>query len=893
MWPFGRRRRSADDFGEEIRSHLDLEQERLAREGLSPTEAVVAAHRAFGNVTSARERFHLSRRIEWLDRIGQDLRYAARGLRREPLFTAFVVMTLALGIGANAAMFGVVDRLLLRGPEHIVNPERVMRFYATSRPAGMNESTTQTFGYVMYELLRKGSHSFDGVAAYRANPESKITFGHGADAQQVGLGQATADLFPMLGVRPTLGRFFTAQEDRTSRAEHVTVIGYGLWQRMYGGDRGVIGRTVTLGDAPYTIVGVTPKGFTGPQFARVDVWVPMSLHLTMTTPDDFTRTWNARWLEIIGRLKPGVTTEQASADATLAFRHAYDGGSKTDSAARLFVAPMSFDNRGKESTEVTVSRWLVGVAVVVLCIACSNVVNLLLARAVRRRREMAVRLALGARRSRLVRLLLTESLMLAALGGFAALVVAWLAGQLIRTVLLTAVEWTSSPVDARVLGVSAAIALAVGVIVGLVPALRASRPDLTAALKTGVREGGVHGTRLRAALTVAQAALSIVLLVGAGLFVRSLANVRALDLGIQPDRVLVVDPRWPRLRGGADTAGVEMARRGDIYIRALERIRRLPGVEHASVAVGLPFMSSFGQSLRVLGWDSIPQLKGGGPNVSAVTSDYFATVGTRLIRGRTFTSSDRKGSEPVAVVSETMAKTLWPARGPIGDCLFSGQDGRTVQTCARIVGIVADARHDELREEPSMHYYLPFGQETQIGGPLLLVRPSDDPSALVPLIRNLVSQLDPSIIYVEENMLQQEIDPQIRPWRLGANMFGLMGVLALVVAAVGLYSVMSYLVAQRTHEFGVRIALGARGWNIFALILRSSVGMAALGVAIRIGLSLWAGRFIAPLLFETSPRDPVVLGGVGAALLAVAVLAGLLPAIRAKRVDPMEALRSE
>jgi predicted permease len=548
----------------------------------------------------------------------------------------------------------------------------------------------------------------------------------------------------------------------------------------------------------------------------------------------------------------------------------------------------------RETPEVAVSRWLVGVAAIVLVIACSNTVNLLLARAVRRRREVGVRLALGAGRSRLVRLLLTESVLLAVMGGAAGLAVAWLTGTLVRGVLLPNVEWTSSPVDARVLGLSAAVALVVGITIGLAPALRASRSDLTASLMAGGRAGGAHGTRLRSALTVAQAALSIVLLVGAGLFVRSLWRVRTLDLGLQPDRVLVVSPRWPAI-SASDTAArrIARARRADLYVRALDGVRQVTAVEHASLAIGLPFQNSFTQFIRVPGWDSIPALKGGGPFINAVSDDFFETIGSRLVRGRSFTSADREGSEPVAVINETMATTLWPGGDPIGGCVYWAptRDGLTV--CSRVLGVVADARRSALHEDPSMQYFIPFGQERGFGGTVLLVRPRGDPATIVPVIRRELTGLDPSISYVDENLLERSLDSQVRPWRLGASMFGLMGALALVVAAIGLYSVMSYLVAQRTHEIGVRMALGARGGNIVALVLRSSLGMAALGVAIGTGFALWAGRFLEPLLFDTSPRDPVVIGGVGVTLLAVAFLSGLVPAMRARRVNPMEALRGD
>jgi len=893
--------RSVDD---EIRAHLDLRAEQLVREGYTPDAARAEAERRFGSVDDARRDLqqhahHRERTMQFRERmeaLGQDVRYAARGLRREPLFAGFVIATLALGIGANAAMFGVADRLLLRGPEHIVASDRVMRVYLQEVVPGEGEFSGNTFGYVMYDVLAHGAHTFDAVAAYVASPHNQTILGHGAGARIIQQGQATASLFPLLGVRPALGRFFTADEDSRLGAQRVAVISYALWQSDFAGSGSVLGKSVLLRDVPYTIVGVAPQGFTGPQLAKVDVWLPASLHVTMSSGrEDWSRTWHAQWMEVVVRLKPGITREQAAVDATAAYRHGYTGGDKVDAGADLFVAPLSYNDDGKESTEVSVSRWLIGVAFVVLLIACSNVVNLLLARAVRRRREVAVRLALGAGRRRLLQLLLTESLMLAALGGAAGLAVAWITAQFMRGVLLSDVEWTSSPVDGRVLAVTAAIALGVGIITGLVPALRASRPDLTASLKSGVREGGVRGARLRAALSVAQAALSIVLLAGAGLFMKSLASLRALDLGMRPASMLVVSPRWPAIAAGDSAAqAAERARRERVLVDALARVHALPGIDVASLVVGLPFRSGYQQFLRVPGWDSVPHLPGGGDaSISAVTSDYFAAAGTRVLGGRAFTPEDRSGSEPVAIVSDIMARTLWPKGDAIGQCLYTSPARADNPPCARIVGIVADVHRFRLREKPSMHYYVPYGQERGMGGTYIVLRPHGDPSSVIPEVRALVQGMDPTIEFVDASTLQSDIDPEMRPWQLGANVFGMMGMLALLVAAVGLYSVMSYLVAQRTHELGVRIALGASSRNIVAIVLRSSVGMTLIGVAIGLGLSLAAGRFIEPLLYATSPRDAGVFGGVCAAMLAVAVMAAVIPAMRAKRTDPMEALRSE
>jgi predicted permease len=894
------RRLGRADARAELESVLEARTEQLITLGMSPAEArIEAVHRLGGSIEqalhdlegSAERREERMRLRDLLDDLRDDVRFAVRGLRRDKVMASFIVITLALGIGANAAMFSAVDRLLIRGPSYIADPSRVMRFYRTRHAGPNGDVPGSSFGWVSYDTFKHATHSFANVAAYAVN---STTFGAGADAVLIPFGAATYDLFPLLGVRPELGRFFGAAEDAPDAPQHVVVIGDALWTRAFGRDSAIIGSKVKLGDEDYTIIGVAPHSFTGPQLAPVDAWIPMSLQSRNVTTR-WWASWNSQWLRIVARLKPGVSPEQASADATAAYQAAYAGNDPSFKATTLWLAPLSFDNNGHEATEMTIVRWLIGVTAVVLLIACSNVANLLLARAVRRRREIAVRIALGAGRGRLTRLLLTESLLLAGLGAAAGLAVAWATSLLLRKVLIPGVEWPSGPVDLRVLGVSVAIAVAVGLVTGLGPALRASRPDLTASLKAGARDGGGQTSRLRAALTVSQAALSLVLLTGAGLFVRSLMQVRAIDLGFQPDRVLVVQVRYPTAAriGDASSAG-EVQRRRSVYVEAMRRARQLSVVEHTSLSVGLPFQSSFGQYLRIPGWDSIPEFKAPGPSISAVAPDYFETVGARLLEGRTFTAVDRDGSEPVAIVSRAMARTFWHRDHVVGECLYWSTSRDSLTTCSRIVGVVADAHAWGLRELPALNYYIPFGQERGMGGTALLVRPTPGHEAEANRdVRALLLSIDPSISFVRASTMQDAIDPQVRPWKLGAAVFTLMGVLALVVAAVGLYSVMSYLVAQRTREIGVRMALGAQARSIVLLVLRNSVSMAAVGVAIGLVIVLWAGRFIAPLLFDTSPRDTVVLLGGAATLLAVSVLASAVPALRAKRVNPIEALRSD
>lgn len=850
-------------------------------------DAVAGLRTAMGASQHGRE--EKWRMANWIRDAWSDVRLGVRGFSRERTFSAAVIATLALGIGVNAAMFGVVDRLLLRGPEHVRDADQVRRIQSSRQRPGMDVARTGWFGYATYAALSQGQ-SFDAVAAYSVTEDGAI-LGQGITARRINRGRATAGLFPLLGVTPALGRFYTAQEDDIAAPQAVVVVGYGLWQRDFGGHADVIGKPIELDNKTYTIVGVAPKGFTGPDLLRVDVWMPESLLGPQVAGKNWTRSWNAWWLSIVVRLKPGVSVEQAGDEATAIFRSAYTGGSQVDAKSTLTVQPLLYTRDGLQSMESRVSTWLIAVAAIVLLIACANVVNLVLARGIRRQREMAVRTALGAGRYRLLRLLVAESLTLAMTGGIIGLGVAYAFGTLMRSWLMPGIEWPRGVVDLRVLGVSAAVSLTAGVLVGLLPAIAAGVPRLSADLKTSVREGGGRRSRSRAALTIAQAALSALLLVGAGLFVVSLARVRAMDLGLEPDRVLMFSVQRPEIGTATDEAERlrERARRAGFYPMVLERLAQHPEVEAASLTIGLAFSSGFSENIRVPGRETLPQLKGGGPFLSAVTADYFSTVGTPIVRGRAFTTADRAGTAPVAIVNETMAATLWPNEEAIGKCFSVGES----KACAEIVGVAANTRQFKLREDDAMAFYIPFGQEVGIGGTALIVRPRGEAGPLLTAVRQELMALDPTILFVHGRILQERVDPQMRPWQLGATMFSLMGLLALVVAAGGLYSVMSYDVTHRTHEIGVRMALGAKPMDVWRLVVRSGLVLAMCGVILGFGLALVAAQFIEPLLFNTSPRDPTIFATVATVLITLALLATIAPAARARRVNPAEAMRAE
>src|SRR5688572_28980432 len=617
---------SRRDLDSEVALHIDLRAVQLVRLGLSPQDARHEAERRFGSVKALQSLEHSAYRRDrkmsfrdWLDSLAQDLRYALRGLRREPAFTAFAVITLALGIGANAAMYGVVDRLLLRGPDHVLEPDRLVRFTTTVNRPMIGEVTYAQAGYVLYDNLRRHATSFESVAAYSVGEE---VFGRGKDSRIIRGGNATAGLFPLLGVRAAAGRFFQPDEDDTASPSPVVVLGDAFWRAQFGGDPAIIGKSIVIANEPHTVIGIAPRGFTGVELGRVDVWVPMS-YSSRNVTTNWPRAWSAQWLYVVGRLKPGVSMAAAGDDATRTHRATYDGPpTRSIAKARIDATPIRFTDEGEESNEVLVSRWLIGVTLIVLLIACSNVANLLLARAIRRQGEVGVRMALGASRGRLARLFVTESLVIATLGGVAALVVATVISILVRQALLTNVEWTSSPVSARVLLVALAITLVVGVAVGLAPAAFAARSSLQGV----IQRGRVQGRRLRAGAwpTVLQATLTACLLIGAGLFVRSLHRARTTPLGFDSERILVANIVFAGLSDATYEQYVaNRARRNEAWRQALAKLQTRPDIEKAALAVGSPFGNAFGVDLFVPGFDSVPKLEGGGPFISAVSADYF------------------------------------------------------------------------------------------------------------------------------------------------------------------------------------------------------------------------------------------------------------------------------
>jgi predicted permease len=886
--------RAVDD---ELQFHFDMTVRELMAGGMNSNDAQREAERRFGDVQRTRERLTTidrsrvgrDRRVEWWSAFAQDTRYALRGLRTKPWFALAVILTLGLGIGANATMFSIVDRLLFRPPAFLATPDRATRLYTAraGRGAGAEEFVTSFVGYRVYLDLREGSSSFDLMTPFTVN---NLAIGSGDATREMNVAISGADMWKMFDAKPVVGRFFTEAEDAPTNPTFVAVLSYAFWQTQFGGRTDAIGSKLDIGAGKYTIIGVAPEGFSSFSTLPVVAFIPISAASADNSPADepWSATSRMSWFEVFARRKPGVTAAAATADVSKAFVQSYMR--QREKAPRMptverakpraIAGPVLVDRGPKEGNEAKVATWLVGVAGIVLLIACANVANLMLARALRRRREIAVRVALGVSRSRLLMQLITESLILALLGAVAGIAIAQWGGKLLGVTLLSESNpLPSAFADSRLLFFAVGLAVLSGLVTGLAPVYQAGREDVAAALKAGAREGTVQRSRLRIGLLVGQAALSVVLLVGAGLFVRSLMNVQALRLGYDGDRLL-----WVELQERGVT--LDSAQNVNLRSQLLARSQSIPRVEHAAKAITVPFWSTWNFNFFVPGIDSVNRL--GNFSLQAGSADFFQTMGTRIVRGRGFTAEDRANSQLVMVVGEAMAKKLWPGEDAIGKCVKMNAD---TAPCRTVVGVAEDVRRSSIGEV-DLHYYMPIAQFRPASGGVF-VRTRGTAADAAEEVRRTLQQLMPGTSYVTVTPLSKMIAPQMRSWKIGATLFAVFGGLALALAAIGLYSVIAYNVTQRTHEMGVRVALGAQARDVISLIVREGLWIVVPGVALGAITSLAAGRWIAPLLFNVSPKDPPVLVAVIVTLLGVAVMASWIPAKRASRVDPNEALRSD
>ena len=883
--------RVEQETDDEIASHLAQRAERLVAQGWSPAAAEREALRRFGPyaegraqmIDAARRRENRLTLLERFDTLREDIRYTLRQMRHAPMFTAAIIASFALGIGANATMFGIIDELLLRPPAHVVAPNRLYRVGEMIH-FGPDEFWSTGFSYPAYKDYRDHVADLDIVAT--ATGTQSVDIGRGADAQQVQGMLVSASYFPLTGAHPAIGRFFVPAEDREPQGAPVIVIGYSFWQRAFGGESRALGSKLQIGPRWYTIIGVAPRGFSGVDKRPVDVFVPITAAQGLRfAGDNWSSSRGSYWLSVYARVRPGVAIAAAEAQATAIRRRMprEDDGTAADTTLR--VSLRSILSSSDDAGAARVPKLLVGVSVLVLLIACANVASLLIARALRRRREIAVRLALGVGRARLITQLLVEAVILAVLGGVGALAVVRWGGAIVRRTLL-GVYADNASVDAHVLAYTAAITVITGLLAGVVPAVGASATDLSRTLYESGRAGSPRHSRLRSALLVVQTAVAAILLIGTGLFVRSLRNVNGIPLGMDPARVLVATMN---LRG----AGFATTDRQSLFESMVQRVARIPGVADAALGAVLPFSSSYAVLLEIPGVDSIPFVKDGGPYVNAVTPEYFRTLGTRILRGRGFTAMDAASHARVMVVSEAMARIVWRGRDPIGQCVKFDSDSLP---CTTIVGIAENTKRNGVVDDNEvLQYYVQLQHApATMGDRIMFVRPVDGhPDHWIEPVRRALQTAAPNLPFADVRPMQMLYSWQLRPWRLGATMFATFGVLALVLFAVGLYSVIAYAVAQRTHELGVRIAIGATAPRIAGMIVRQALTLALGGLAVGIAVALVAAQFVKPLLYRTSPQDPLTFVIVVGLLMLVSVVASFVPARRAASVDPTVALRDE
>lgn len=878
-----RRAAMESELDDELRFHIEREIEKYVRSGLTWREAEQRARREFGVIDSVKEEARRARGIGAIDTLFQDLRYAWRGVRGRPAFAAGIVLTLGLGIGANTAMFGIVDRLLFRPPAYVTNVERVHRIYLSQLSNG-SMVTERNFAFRRYLDLTELTSSFDASAAFfrRVTP-----VGTGDGTREMHVMAVSSSLFEFFDVRPLIGRFFIDADDRMPSGEPLVVLSHTYWQTAFGGKAEVLGQSLVIGAASYTIIGVAPPGFNGiSESVSVAMFIPITAFAHARTPN-YAEHYSWTWLEMVVRRKPGVSLDVANADLNNAYIQSWrrERNASLEAAAderiRGELGPLLLARGPHAGPEAAVAAWVMGVAVIVLLIACANVINLLLARSLQRRREIALRLALGVSRGRLLHQLLTETLLLASLGGATGLALAQWGGHTLRTLFLPDETMSAVAGDARTLLFTGASTLLLALLTGFAPALHALREDVAGTLRSGRREGGYRKSFTRSTLLLLQGALSVLLLVVAGLFVRSLMNVRSLHLGYDVDPVILVQSNMRGVR----LSDVETRSLVDrMHAAALE----VPGVRSATVAVSVPFWSNEGRGAPyVQGRDSLDHL--GRFTLQAGSPEYFETIGTRIVRGRAFTREDREGAAPVVVINQGMANAIWPGEDAIGKQMRIGGATSPFRT---VIGVAEDIRAYTLEGSREFWYYVPADQLGSVADKIL-VRVAGGAENHVEALRSRIQQEMPGAAYATATPLATFIAPQQRAWQLGATMFVAFAALALMLAAVGLYSVVAYGVAARTHELGVRLALGASLSSIARNVVGNGIAFAAAGIALGSAAALFGARWIQPLLFDARALDPVVFALVTSILLTVAVLATLRPALTATRVDPTVALRAE
>ena len=858
------------ELDEELRFHLEKEIEQNLARGMNSEEARYAALRSFGGIEQVKEASRDVRGVRCLEDLWQDLRYGTRLLLKQKGFTAVTVLTLALGIGANTAIFSVVNTVLLR-PLPYPEPERLMTFWLTSPAEGLRK-LQWTEG--LYAFLRDRSHMFDGLAAYSGSGFNAASKG---EPERLWGATVTHDFFRVLGQQPIYGRTFFPQEERPGRND-VVILSYQLWQRRFGGDPAIVGQAIKLDNVSAVIIGIMPPRFDFPD--RAELWVPLP-------PDP--QNPDGRWyLNPIARLKPNVTAADAGREmgALLSDYAQQQKWPKGPQDSTMLARPLQQEIVGDARTPLLV---LLGAVGLVLLIACANIANLLLARATMRRREIAVRCCLGASRWRIITQLLIESLLLSLIGASCGLLLAAWGVDGIKRLSAEIPRLESIRLDLPVLLFTIAVALLTGLLCGLAPALHATHINLQEALKEGARSSAsASSRRVHNAFVIAQIALSLVLLISAGLLLQSFRHLLAVNPGFRPENVLTAGLQLP------DNKYTNDAQVRRFYEQLLERLQHLPGVRVAGLCQQLPFNGvSDATGFTIEGREPGPSEPLPVAWWRDATPDYFAAMSIPIIKGRPFQQTDTSTSLPVAIVDERFARTHWPHEDPIGKHIRWGRAawGNPLMT---VVGVVGNVKQASLDEDDiwSGYVYMPVAQMVS-SRMLLVIHTADKPEALIPAVRREVLALDPELPLFEISTLEQAIARSLSTKRLTSLLLAGFAATALLLAVIGIYGVISLNVSNRTSEFGIRLALGAQPRDVLRLVIGQGLRLTFGGVALGLGGALGLTRFLASLLFEIKPTDPLIFTGVAVALALAALAACYVPARRATKVDPLIALRYE
>jgi predicted permease len=806
-----------------------------------------------------------------------DLRLALRFLRQRPLFAGVAVLSLAVGLGANTAIFSVVNALLIRSPAGIPDPDRVVEIGRTDGGRGFD-----TFSYPELLAMREQASALEEIAGWTWRPLSMSTGGTGERIMGM---VASHNYFDVMGVRPHIGRFIAADEDATPGAGAVAVLSHRFWMDRFGGNPAVVGSDISINRRAFTVVGVSPADWRGHVFGLdPDVYIPLTMMAVAQPGFDEFDELRSSWHMAVGRLAAGSTVEQADAAVAVVIGRLANPGVDARYRRGARAIPIGLVPGGGRGPVTAFFGLILGVVGLVLLIACANIAGMLIARATAREREIAIRMAIGAGRGRLIRQLLAESLVLFTIGGAAGLVLAtWITKLLgaLRLPIPIRLDLNFSP-DLRVLGAGMAVALVTGVVFGLVPALQATRPELVAALKGEASGGRGRAGRIRRVFVAGQVALSVVLLVAAGLFLRSLQQASSIDAGFDPSNVDIVS-------FDLGTDGYDEERGLAFLDDVLSRMRERPGVRGAAFAIDLPLdLGSHGSDVYPEGWTAAAGAGGMGSANNIVSDGYFETLDIEIMRGRAFELADREGAMPVAVVSRTFAERAWPGEDAVGKRLRADTDGDWLT----VVGVAVDVKNQMLSEETEPMIYFPVRQRYSAAG-LLVVRGDAAAGRMTDALLAVLRDVDPALSLDLPQRLEAYTAIGILPQRIGAIVTTALGLIALLLSTIGVYGVIAYMVSQRTREIGIRMALGANRADLIRLVLRGGLRLALPGLAIGFVLAVGLGRIMRGFILGVAPGDAVTFVLMPAILLAAVVLASIGPARRASAVEPLKALRAE